>query len=316
LNILITSLSRKVPLLEALRAALRDRADDGVVWGADSDPECVGRYFADRFWEMPPLAEPGSRKRIARFCSENGIGLLVPTRDGELLAFAGLREELAGAGTHVAIGTEDAVAVCLDKLRFHDHCRHHGIPTARTSTRLDDIDGDRLVVKERSGAGSRALGVGLDRGAARAHAQRLDEPIFQPLLEGVEHSVDLYVNRDGHIVDAAPRTRIRIHEGESVVTETVEHPELVEAAIGFAESLALRGHLVVQAFVDGRDVALLECNPRVGGASTLGFHAGIDSPRWAIAEAQGETVEPRFGEYQRGLRMVRYPADRLFAEWS
>jgi carbamoyl-phosphate synthase large subunit len=56
---------------------------------------------------------------------------------------------------------------------------------------------------------------------------------------------------------------------------------------------------------------LLECNPRVGGASTLGFLAGVDSPAWAIAEALGEPVEPRVGAYRRGLRLVRYPADRL-----
>ena len=29
------------------------------------------------------------------------------------------------------------------------------------------------------------------------------------------------------MVEAAPRDRIRVHEGESVVTETVEHPGLV-----------------------------------------------------------------------------------------
>jgi carbamoyl-phosphate synthase large subunit len=286
------------------------------VWGADSDPECVGRYFVDHFWQMPPLADAGSSERIVRFCSEEAIGLLVPTRDGELSAFAGLHDELAAAGTHVPIGTEEAVAVCLDKLRFHDHCREHGIPTAPTSTELDEIDETRLVVKERFGAGSRELGVGLGRDASLSYARQLDEPIIQPLLEGVEHSVDLYVNREGQVVDAAPRTRIRVHDGESVVTETVEHPELVAATTRFAESLPLRGHLVVQAFVEGNDVALLECNPRVGGASTLGFHAGIDTPRWAIAEAQGEPVEPRLGSYRRGLRMVRYPADRLFPEWS
>ena len=76
-------------------------------------------------------------------------------------------------------------------------------------------------------------------------------------------------------------------------------------------SLELRGHAVVQAFADGPTVTLLECNPRVGGASTLGFHAGVESPQWAIREARGETIEPQIGGYRRGLRLVRYPADRF-----
>ena len=97
--------------------------------------------------------------------------------------------------------------------------------------------------------------------------------------------------------------------GESAITETVEHPGLVEAAVALAESLDLRGHLVVQGFASGPDAVLFECNARVGGASTLGFPAGVDSPRWSIQEAAGETVEPRLGSYARDLRLVRYPAD-------
>ena len=146
---------------------------------------------------------------------------------------------------------------------------------------------------------------------ARAHGEDLGDAVYQPVLSGVEHSVDLYLDRRGHVVDAAPRTRIRVHDGESTVTETVEHPELTAMAVRFAESLDLRGHLVIQAFADGPAVMLLECNPRVGGASTLGFHAGIDTPRWAIEEALGETLEPQLGAYRRGLRLVRYQADRL-----
>lgn len=311
MNVLVTSLSRKVPLLEVVRQALRSSPAGGVLWGADADPECVGRYFADRFWEMPPLSEPDASQRLLEFCSGQRIGLLIPTRDGELPLLAELRDELAERGTYVPIGTTEAIDVCLDKLRFHDHCRHEGIPAAPTALGLDELEAQRFVVKERRGRGSRRLGIGLAREGALAHAEPLAEPIFQPLLSGEEHSVDLYVNRRGEVVDAAPRTRIRVHEGESTVTETVEHPELASTAVRLAESLDLRGHLVIQGFAGDRDVTLLECNPRVGGASTLGFHAGIRSPLWAIREALGEPVEPQLGSYRRGLRLVRYPTDRL-----
>jgi carbamoyl-phosphate synthase large subunit len=311
LNILVTSLSRKVPLLAALRQALQDSSTGGLLWGADSDPECVGRYFADRFWEMPPLSRPDAPQQVLEFCSREGIGLVIPTRDGELPLFAGLREQLADHGAYVPIGSPETIDVCLDKLRFHDHCRREGIPTAPTATALDDLEGEQFVVKDRRGMGSRELVVGLDRERARAHAERLREPIFQSVLNGIEHSVDMYVNRRGEVVEAAPRTRIRVNEGESTVTETVEHPELAATAVRFADSLELRGHLVIQAFANGQGVTLLECNPRVGGASTLGFHAGVESPLWAIREALGETVDPQLGSYRRGLRLVRYPVDRL-----
>jgi carbamoyl-phosphate synthase large subunit len=311
LNILVMSLSRKVPLLAAFQQALREAALDGVVWGADSDSECVGRYFAERFWEMPPLADSGAREALLDFCERERIGLVIPTRDGELALFADLRDELSARGAHTSIGDPESVDTCLDKLRFHDHCIREGIPTAPTSATMADLDAERLVVKERRGAGSGGVAVGLDLDQAGARARQLSEPIFQPVLSGAEHSVDVYVNRAGAVVDAAPRTRIRVHAGESTVTETVEQPELAAAAVRLAESLPLHGHLVVQGFAGPAGAALLECNPRVGGASTLGFHAGIDTPAWAIREALGEAVQPQLGSYRRGLRLVRYPADRL-----
>ncbi len=314
MNILLTSLSRKVPLLEAVRQALVEAASGGVVWGADSDPECVGHYFADRFWNMPSLDHRDAPDRLLDFCAREQIGLLIPTRDGELPFFAGLRDRLAGQGTYAPVGSPEAIEVCLDKLSFYEHCRRESIPTAPTASTLDDLEGNRFVVKDRRGAGGRDIAVGLDRRRAREHGERLSEPIFQPVLAGVEHSVDLYVNRRGEVVDAAPRARIRVHDGESTVTETVEHAGLVDVAVRLARSLELRGHVVVQAFADDHGVSLLECNPRVGGASTLGFHAGVESPRWAIREALGETVEPRMGAYRRGLRLVRYPADRLIEQ--
>jgi carbamoyl-phosphate synthase large subunit len=314
LNILITSLSRKVPLLNAVRQALTDSQSGGTVWGADSDPECVGRYFADRFWPMPTLDRDDAARRVLDFCAAEKIALLIPTRDGELPFFAALREQLAAQGTHTPVGDPEAIGICLDKLRFHEHCLREGIPTAASSTTVDDLVGDRFVVKDRRGAGGREVMIGLNRHDARVQGARLAEPIFQPVLSGTEHSVDLYVNQRGEVVDAAPRSRIRVHDGESTVTETVEHPALVQTVVQLMESLELRGHVVVQAFADGPAVTLLECNPRVGGASTLGFHAGVESPRWAIREALGETIEPQIGAYRRGLRLVRYPADRFVGQ--
>lgn len=281
------------------------------MWGADSDPECVGRYFVDRFWDMPLLDRQDAPDQLLDFCVREKIGLLIPTRDGELPFLATLRDQLEDQGTYTPIGSPDAVDVCLDKLSFHDHCLREGIPTVPTATTVDDLAESRFVVKDRRGAGARDIAIGLDRRDARAHGERLSEPVFQPLLDGAEHSIDLYVNRRGEVVDAAPRTRIRVHDGESTVTETVEHVELAQAAVRLATSLELRGHIVIQAFVDGDDVTLLECNPRVGGASTLGFRAGVDTPRWAISEALGTTIKPQLGAYRRNLRLVRYPADRV-----
>ena len=310
-NILVTSCAAKVPLLVALRGALDADAPDGVLWGADLDPDCVGRFFSDRFWAMPPIDCEGAADALVAFCERERIGLLVPTRDGELSTLATLRDRLAERGTYAAIGSPESIETCLDKVAFAHHCTRHGIPTPPLESAAEAIPGDRLVVKERRGAGSRSVAVDANRATAARFAEGLDEPVFQSFAPGVEHSIDCYVNFEGDLIEAAPRARVRVRDGESTVTETVEHPALVAVARTLAKTLDLRGHFVVQAFAEGDRVSVIECNARVGGASTLGFVAGVDTPRWALAEARGEPVVPRIGTYQRGLRLVRYAADLL-----
>ena len=78
------------------------------------------------------------------------------------------------------------------------------------------------------------------------------------------------------------------------------------AAFGF------RGHVVLQAFVaPNGTLSLIECNPRVGGASALAFAAGLESPSWMLQESRGLEVAPRVGSYRRGLRLIRHAADRI-----
>jgi carbamoyl-phosphate synthase large subunit len=265
---------------------------------------------------MPPLSELDP-KVLAEFCSDHGIGLILPTRDGELMYFAENREFLAAAGVHVNVCSPDSVDQCLDKLIFFERCRDGGLPAIPTFPTLEALleampGENRIVVKERRGAGSRTLGLGLDPEAARSHAVHLEEPVFQPEMGGVEHSVDLYVNLQEDVVEVVPRVRLQVRAGESVITETVEAPELVLRSIDLASLLGLRGHNVLQAFVSpAGEPVFIECNPRVGGASALSMEAGLDSLRWGLMEASGLTVGPRLGRYRRGLRMVRYPCDRF-----
>jgi carbamoyl-phosphate synthase large subunit len=137
--VLVTSVSRKVPLLEAVRRAQRERGAGGVLWGGDVDSECVGRWFADDFWPMPRLSEPHAADAVLGFCAREKITLLVPTRDGELEFFAALRDSLEAGGTHVAVGTREAVATCVDKLAFHEHCAGARVSVAATSTDLETL---------------------------------------------------------------------------------------------------------------------------------------------------------------------------------
>jgi carbamoyl-phosphate synthase large subunit len=167
------------------------------------------------------------------------------------------------------------------------------------------------VVKERRGAGSRSIGIGLDRSAALRHAQQLAEPIFQPLVEGREISVDAWLDRHGRVKGTVLRNRERVEHGESVVTATFRDVRLESEVTAVLQALQLRGPVVLQAIVDSRGAPhVIEVNARFGGASTAGIAAGLDPWYWSLLELQGSGLDSVAFERVPGeIRQVRVSAD-------
>jgi carbamoyl-phosphate synthase large subunit len=301
-GVLVTSSAAKVPLLKAVRAALDDVAPpDAELHAGDLDDRAITRWFADGFWAMPRIADLDTAE-IEAYCRTHGIGLIVPTRDGELAFWA--RQRLDGVS--VLVSSPEAIDVCLDKLAFSE-----AVPEAiPASLDLGALEGERFVVKERFGAGAANIGLDLDREAALAHAATLDAPVFQPFVRGAEYSVDLYIARTGTVQGAVARRRELVKGGESQVTVTVAAPELEALCARIATDLGVRGPAVLQVLDDGERLHVIECNPRFGGASTLGIAAGLEPFAWAWLEAAGESLDSRpFRRRPGAHRQVRYAAD-------
>ncbi len=309
-GVLISSLSRKAPLVYALRRAQARIGRIGPVVGGDADPAAPAQAVCDAFWAMPRLSALDASAMVAA-CRERGIAAIIPTRDGELAWFAERRDELAREGIAVLVSPPVAITDCADKLRFAELLRAWGAPAIETA--LAPGAWPRLVVKERHGAGSRGLGLDLEPESARRHAAGLAEPIFQPFIVGRELSIDVYIDGRRRCRGAIVRRREMVVSGESLVTATERHPRLEELCADLSLRLALCGHACWQAIEDaGGGLHLIECNPRVGGASTLSFAAGLDSLAWFLLEAAGgDPADLPFVRVAGELRQVRLPADTV-----
>ena len=312
INVLVTSISKKVPLLNAVRKAMDKLGAGGRLHGADLDPECIGRHFVDAFWMIPPTREL-TAEMLIEYCRSNGIRAIIPTRDGELGFFASVACRLREKGIHVMVSPPEAVNACVDKLLFARRLRERGIPAIPTAERIDELDAPAYVVKERYGAGSRRIGLNLGRDEAVRHAAAMESPIFQPYIRGREYSIDLYRGLDGRTKGVIARTRDWIEDGESQVTTTVSNPELEALGAEVADELDLYGHAVLQVLVDeSGGCHIIECNCRVGGASRLAFEAGLDSLYWFLLEASGQSIaQYPFARSKTEKRLIRYAEDRI-----
>ena len=74
--------------------------------------------------------------------------------------------------------------------------------------------------------------------------------VYQRYIDGVEYSVDCYVNKDGVCIGAVPRQRIEVTGGEVTKSKTVKMPNLEIASIDIAEKLMVRGPITIQWIVE------------------------------------------------------------------
>ncbi len=314
LNVLVTSVSRKIPLLKAVRAAMTKAGYSGRLIGADSNQQCLARYFVDDFWSMPPLEKLKDQKLLGEL-NLRKVKCIIPSRDGELLFWSERKQWLRKHGIEVMVSDPKSIGNCLDKLLFYTAGKGMELPVITTSDKIDDINADTLVVKDRFGAGARNIRLNLSREKALQYAALLKTPIFQPYLQGKEYSVDAYITRSGQIKGVICRTRDIVIDGESQVTSTIFDQFLENKCVEYMKKLNLYGHIIIQLLHAADGIHIIECNPRFGGASTLSVTAGLDSFYWFLLETVDEEIEKYpFSKATIPLKQVRYPCDLLIEQ--
>lgn len=307
-NVLISSAARKVPLVEAVVDAAR-RLDGAIrVFAGDLNPAAPTALVADGFVTLPRTTGDNA-ELLRRICVEHGIGVVIPTRDGELPFWADHREFFAADGIDVIVSAPEAITASLDKRAFAEHGEKLGLPVIPV---LDEPDAHgRHVVKERFGAGSGSLGLDLTADAATQHAAGLNDPIIQPFVVGEESSVDGWADRAGRVKGLVLRRRDQVVDGESRITTTYRDPRVEAECRRLLESLPLRGPVVAQILRDGEGaVHIIELNARFGGASTAAIAAGLDTWFWTLHEAfGGDPDDVPFERVPGEVRQIRVPHD-------
>lgn len=313
-NVLITSASRKVPLIRAMQEALARINPTAHVFAGDIDPQAIAQYAADGFWQMPHTID-SNLPSLINGCQERNIGVILPTRDGELTFWARHRETLLAIGIVVVISPPDSLARCLDKFSFAQFGQAQGLPMIATAEDPISVGSGPYVVKERFGAGSLGLGLALPLAAAQEHAKGLKEPLFQPYVTGPEISIDGWVDQKGDVLGVVLRRRDSVFNGESQISTTFRDDTLERQAHQVIQKLDLRGPVVMQAIVVEDNLQIIECNPRFGGASTTSIAVGLDMLHWSLREAFGMTPPPVFQRSEKEFRLARLPTD-MVVPWS
>lgn len=306
-NVLITAGSRRVALVNGFRQALEAQGGGRVVV-TDVNPLSPTVFVADRAYRVPLSSDGGYVDEVLRIARHERCGLVVPTIDDELTAFATAARRFLAAGIRVAVSPATTTALCHDKLAACHELSARGVAAALSWLPRDVPCQPTfpLFVKPRFGRG----GVGavpIRHGRDLAFfVDYVEDAIVQEYLVGPEFTIDMVCDWAGVPIAIVPRERVVIRAGVSDRGRTVRDPALLALAQACASAMPFAGPVNIQCrVVEGRPT-VFEINPRFSGGIPLTIAAGVDVPAILVALASGAHVRPRIGQFKENLWMTNY----------
>ena len=313
MNILMTSVSRKVALVNAFKQALAEEVG-GQVIAIDASPRSAALYFADKAYIVPSGLDQDFLEAVKGICQKDDVQLLIPTRDEELPFFAAIHESFKRIGVTIMVPEPEVVKTCQDKREFIDFCIKHGFPVPKTYEKAEDVIQFPVFIKERMGKGSKWTFRVENASELDDLLARLKDPIIQEYIQAPEYTIDLFADFSGQVISVVPRERLYIFGGESFIGRTSKKWEIIQEAMQLAQALRLVGHNTIQCFWHKKQVKFIEVNPRYGGAANLSFAAGAFTPHMLVRLVLGKKVEPCVGQFRDGYYMLRYTEDLFLSE--
>jgi len=233
----------------------------------------------------------------------NKIGLIVPTRDVEILNLSKYRADFEKIGCKILIPTDNVIKTCLNKKSFVEFCKLNdiGIPNTYDSHESYLFP---MFCKPRYGSSSKDCFVAYNKSEL---PNDLNKYLLQEFLQWDEYSVDVFCDFESTPISIVPRRRVEIVDGESQITIIDMNQHIIDNVKTLLEKINLVGHNVIQCFYKNGVVKFIEINLRFGGASNASFEAGADSTKMLLNILNGKLVNTNV--VQNDLIMQRFSDD-------
>ena len=298
MNIMITSIGRRVQLIEHLKETF-------TVIGVDASSQNAARYFVDRFFVIPRCDEEGYISELLKIAVENDVKLILPLYEREFGILCDNRSPFEEKGIKILLSDREIIEICNDKTKTQEFFEKEKILAPKLTEQAP------AVVKPINGMGSQGVFVvnnneELEAAKVLSHS----EYIIQEKISGTEYTIDVLCDFNGNVVAAVPRVRLEVRSGEVAKSRTDRNQEVINKTVELVAKLNTYGKVIgpitVQCFVtENREIIFLEINPRVGGGVPLTFKAGINYGKYLEKFANGYVHNEDICEFKE-LIMMRY----------
>jgi carbamoyl-phosphate synthase large subunit len=314
MNLLLTSVGRRVELLKAFRRSMCRFNINGKIIAADSKQNAPACFLADTAELVPKINDPTYIDSLIDICTRHSIDLLIPLIDTELHLLSLHQQQFRDRGVTLLISSPATNEICYSKRKTSAFFEKIGVKTPKVYE-LSEITEQNfpLILKPDTGSSSVGLYYIKSRAELNFFSNYVENAIFQELVTGEEYTIDVLLDFKGNVVSIVPRARLETRAGEISKGITVKNPALIAAAKQVVESLPEAiGCITIQCFLQSdSEIVFIEINPRFGGGYPLSYRAGADFPSWLMQLYTGEDPKVAIDEWEDGLAMLRYD-DAIF----
>ena len=334
MNILFTCAGRRNYLVNYFKEVLKG---SGNVIAVDSQLSAPALVEADVKIQVPPINHPEYLDVLKDIIVDNKIDAVISLNDLELPVLAKNKKELEIWGAKVLVSDEQIINTSFDKWRTYEFFKKHKIQTLLSYISLDDalqsIKEGKLkfpvVVKPRWGSASSEINIVesteelilsfelLKKRIIKSqlnHITKADEDrcvIIQERSEGEEYGMDVLNDFEGNYYGTFVRKKLAMRAGETDKAVSVINPKLTKLGKYLSSATGHIGNMDCDFFVKGKEIYMLEMNPRFGGGYPFSHEAGINIPAIYITWLKGKGSVDQFNNYK--ANMVFSKCDRLLS---
>lgn len=309
--------------------------------GVDMDEQAIGRFLADRFYQVPPGDADDYIPRMLEITRKEKPDIIFPESSNEVYNLSCNREKFNDLGAKVVVSDPEAIEIATNKYKMYEVLRSNtdiDLPHYYLVNCPDDFlkainnlgyPDKPIIFKPPVGKGSRGVRI-IDPAINRKDILMREKPISKYMsleefkeiffqdkvfpsllvmeyLKGKEYTADS-IALNGRALLTTIKTVEQARWGVIVKGELVSKPDLVEQARKILGAIPLSYCVNIQFIGD----KLIEINPRV---SSFIYQDDLIAPYISIKLALGEITENEVTKYNSriayGRRMVRY-MDQVF----
>lgn len=283
MNLLLTSIGKRIELIEHLKTCFR-------VVGVDASTMNPAKRFVDVFYQIPKCREEGYVERLLEICREEGVSLIVPLYEPEFDVLDRARDRFEAIGVKLVLSDRQILEICGDKRKTAAFFEKYKIPAPKTFSEeeVEEITAGKaaeypLILKPVRGMGSEGIFLARNRKElAFFYEYAGDNVLVQECVTGREYTMDVLCDFDGEPVYIVPRIRLEVISGEvsksrvDMRERVIKETEKLLAAL--KKEGCVCGPMTIQCFFSEEENAIyfIEINPRFGGGVPLAFAAGAD----------------------------------------